>query len=197
MRTGGGVQTSLPETRRAVRTFTADEFVWMVEAGLIGEDERVELLDGRILEMAAKGNEHVYVTSSLHDVLNAAYGTRHVRKEESLRVGTKDVPEPDLAAVRPDRAAWLEGHPRGHEAILVVEVAVSTLDDDLGKVLKYARGGVPVYWIVDVEGRRVLVHEGPGDTGYATLREVGEDAVLALPESSVTVAVRDFLPPAQ
>lgn len=145
--------------------------------------------------MAAKGNDHVYVTAKLHSRMNRAYGDDHVRKEESLRVGPYGVPEPDLAAVRPGIESWLERHPRGEEAFLVVEVSVSTLDDDLDKILVYARGGVPAYWIVDVEGRRVLVYEGPTDTGYATLREVPSQASLAFPGTTVTLPVADVLPP--
>lgn len=185
----------VPLRARQERAFSADEYQELAEAGILGEDEHVELLGGRILAMAAKGNEHVYVTARLHAAWIAAYGVEHVRKEEPLRVGPFDVPEPDLAAVRPDMAAWLVGHPRGDEAILVAEVSVSTLDDDLDKLLVYARGGVPRVWIVDVPGRRVLVHEEPTDAGYARVRMAGEEETLELPEAARRLRVGDVLPP--
>lgn len=183
------------EDPRPLRTWTADEFEHLVAIGVIGEDERVELLDGRIHTMSAKGPIHATSVGNLDDALRAAYGAGFVvRKEESIRISSSSIPEPDLAVFRGSRVQWALRHPTGPEALLVVEVAVSTLQTDLVKAPRYAQGGIPEYWLVDVENMRVLVHDQPSNDGYGRVVECREDDEIAVPGTATRLRARDLLP---
>jgi len=131
----------------------------MVATGEL-EGEPVELLDGLLVEMSSQGESHVIVIMRL---------TRHFRTAEAwlmvqlpLEAKPSSEPEPDLALVH-EETPWQ--HPR--EALLTVEVAVSSHEKDRGKKAHiYAQKGVPAYWLVDVPGRTVEVRTDPGPAGY-------------------------------
>ena len=138
------------DSPREPRRFTGDELERMVEIGIIGREERVELIDGEIVCMAAMGPEHAGTTALLSNHFFEEYrGKAHVRTQSALRLSIRSQPEPDVAVVlmRPD--SYRSRHPGPADAILVVEVAVTSLDADLNdKVPMYARAGIPETWVV-------------------------------------------------
>jgi Uma2 family endonuclease len=180
-----------------VRRFTGDEAIRMVEAGIISEDEHVELLDGALVEMTPKGPEHADTTAKLSDRLRAAYsGSGRVREEKPLDLDAYNLPEPDIAVVRGGPGVYTRRHPRGPDTVVVVELSWSSQRRDRRKAAIYAAGGVEVYWILDLEARRLEVRTTPVDGAYQMTRILGEDDVVELPESQPAVrwTVRDLLP---
>jgi Uma2 family endonuclease len=178
-----------------VRRFTADEAMRMVEVGIVGEDEHVELLDGALVEMSPQGPRHAAATTRLANRLRGAYaGSSHVREEKPLAASEHDLPEPDVAVVRDQEGDYYEHHPTGVDAILVVELALSSQRIDRRKAAIYAAGGVEVYWLVDLAARRLELRATPVDGAYQVTRVLGEDDVVELPESTERWIVRDFLP---
>jgi Uma2 family endonuclease len=180
-----------------VRRFTADEAMRMVELGIVGEDEHVELLDGALVEMTPKGPEHADTTTMLADRLRGAYvGAGRVREEKPLAVDAYNLPEPDITVVRGGPGAYAHHHPTGPEAVLVVELSWSSQRRDRRKASVYAAGGVDVYWILDLEARRLEVRTTPVDGAYRTASVLGEDDVVELPETQPAVrwTVRELLP---
>ena len=152
---------------RTVRPLTADEVIRMVELGILGEDEPVELLDGVLTRVSPKSAQHQVVIARLFTWL-ATQPTRaafEVRTEAALRVpDATALPEPDLV-VLPAGSSVTE-HPTS--ALLVVEVAVSSHAIDLGRKQQlYAAARVPESWVVDVPGRRLVRFTGPVASGYA------------------------------
>ena len=179
-----------------VRRFTGDEAIRLVEAGIVGEDEHVELLDGAFVEMSPQGVPHSRALLLLGERLRAAFrGHAHVREQQPLAASTFDLPEPDIAVVRGQMIEYPE-HPTGHDAILAVEVAWSSHRIDRRKAATYAEGGVEVYWLLDLQARRLEVRTTPVDGAYQVTRILGEDDVVELPESQADVrwTVRDLLP---
>jgi len=178
-----------------VRRFTADEAMRMVELGIVGEDEHVELLDGALVEMSPQGPEHANAIAMFSDRLRAAYaGRARVREEKPLAIGAYSLPEPDLAVVRGQAGAYARRHPSGAEAALVIEMAWSSQRDDKRKASIYAVGGVPVYWLVDLAARRLELRTNPENGAYQVTRILGEDDLVELPESGERWTVRDILP---
>jgi Uma2 family endonuclease len=178
-----------------IRRFTADEAMRMVELGIVGEDEHVELLDGALVEMSPKGPEHDSTTANLSDRLRAAYpGAGRVREEKSLAIDAYNLPEPDVVVLRGNATAYVHRHPSGPEALLVVELSWSSQRHDRRKASIYAAGGVDVYWILDLEARRLEVRTTPVGGSYQVTRVLSEDDVVELPESDVRWTVRDLLP---
>jgi Uma2 family endonuclease len=150
----------------------------MVEAGILGEDDRVELLDGVLTQVSPKSADHGTVIARLLRWLIASDPEERyeIRTEHPLVVpDRRSLPEPDIAVVARDAQA---GHPT--TALFVVEVAVSSLRTDLEiKPPLYAAAGVPEYWVVDVPGRRVERYTDPGTHGFGSQTTVAPPAVLS------------------
>jgi Uma2 family endonuclease len=162
---------------RPVRPLTADEVLRMVEAGILGEGRRVELLHGALTEMSPQSPEHAEIVVRLTRWLDAALPRFVVRGRSPLMVPDRtSLPEPDIAVVEPGE--YLRAHPEG--ALLVIEVASSSLEIDTRiKPDLYAAAGVPVYWVVDVVTKRVRVFREPRGGGYAARTMLGPDGSLA------------------
>lgn len=179
------------------RSLTADEVLEMVEAGILGEHEPVELLDGELVVMSPQEAPHRTLTIVLRRKLEGVYGGRaHIQDHSSFRAGRHSLPEPDVAVVRGAPEAFWRALAQGPDIILIVEIAYKKRAPDRRKAAIYAKAGVPVYWVVDNRRRTVTVYEHPTAEGYRTTRTLGEDQPIAVPESDVTWRVADVLPPA-
>lgn len=165
----------------------------MVRAGILAEDDRLELLDGVLVEMSPPGEEHSAAVRKLTTLAGRLAGEDlelSVQSPLELHVGCR--PEPDLAIV-PATAGW---HAHAADALLVIEVSMSSLALDLGrKAAAYARAGVPDYWVLDLEGRRIVVHRRPVEGRYAEVASMGEREVVTAERVALTVPVADVLPP--
>ena len=158
----------------ARRLFTIDDYYRMAGVGIIGDDDRVELLEGEIIAMPPIGPQHADKVGWLTTMIYRIFvGRAHIRMQQPVRLGDHSEPEPDLVLARnwpgierPYRAV----HPQPKDLLLVVEVSDITLAYDLGdKQRAYARHGVLELWVLDLEGDRVVVHRDPGPGGYQTV----------------------------
>ena len=176
---------------RAVRPLTADEVLRMVEAGILPEDERVELLHGALTEMSPKSPAHATVVTRLgHWLVPVADAGRfEVRSQLPLVVpDPTSLPEPDIAVVVP--GDYTRRHPS--TALLVVEVAVTSLRTDTTiKPVLYAAAGVPELVVVDVPARRLTVLTEPAADGYARAQVLDEGPSHYRP-ASVDVAALEL-----
>lgn len=151
--------------------FTADEYQAMGEAGILGEDDRVELVDGEVLAMSPPGPQHTGAVNRLTHLLVHLVGDSAVVQVQSpVRVDTYSEPQPDLTLLRP-RADYYESVvATPSDVLLVIEVAQASLAfDRTVKAALYAGRGLPEYWIVDVNARAVIRHTDPRDGRYTTI----------------------------
>lgn len=177
------------------RRFTAAELDRMVEVGVIGEDEPLELLDGVLELMSPQSAEHAWLLDLVEHELREAYGPAFIVRGQKPLAATEDSrPEPDVAVLRGPLARYRGRHPSGADVVLVVEVAVSSLERDHRKAAIYARAGVPVCWILDVESRRLEVHTEPGPEGYGVVTLLSASRAVALPELERTLQIASLLP---
>jgi Uma2 family endonuclease len=157
------------------------------------EGRRAMLIDGVILEEGPMNPPHAITLGLVEEAIRTAFGTGWwLRQQSPLILGQDLDPEPDFAVV-PGRPRDYAGHPT--TAALVVEVADSSLDFDTNaKRLLYAKAGIREYWVVDVNGRRLLVYRDPQTVDYATQQTLGPaDAVSPLAAPASTVRVADLL----
>lgn len=168
-----------------MRRFTVEEYQRMAKAGILAEDDRVELLDGRIVEMTPIGERHAACVRRLTNLLaERSRGRAIVDVQNPVYLDRWSLPQPDLTLLRP-RSDFYTAHPEPGDILLVVEVADTSLRYDREmKCPAYARCGIREAWLIDLEGERIEVHREPGPEGYAAVEVVRrgtELEVAALP----------------
>jgi Uma2 family endonuclease len=181
---------------------TVDQYQRMIEFGILGEDDAVELLDGVIVQKMPRNPPHdSTITRGQRRLLALVGDGWSVRPQNAITLADSQ-PEPDLAvAVGPD-GRYDDHHPRPDELLLVVEVADSSLDRDRNyKLPIYAAASIPVYWIVNLVDRQVEVYTDPtGSTTQPTYRDrrdcTIDDSVplVGFGSAPLSVLVRDLLP---
>ncbi|HEV8637962.1 MAG TPA: Uma2 family endonuclease [Chloroflexota bacterium] len=148
--------------------FTVAEYRAMAEAGIFGEDDRVELIEGEIYDMPPIGPEHGFSTDELANGFKERLGNRvRVRTQSPLHLEDGSEPEPDVALLRPPASRYRGRHPTPADVLLLVEVSSSTLHfDRTHKLRLYARHGIPEVWIVDLIDGLIETYADPADGQY-------------------------------
>jgi Uma2 family endonuclease len=171
-----------PRTR-----LSADRYQKMVATGVLTKYDRVELIEGEMLDMAPIGTQHSAITSRLNELFVLAVSrSSTIVSGGPVNLGEFSEPQPDLMLLK-RRADFYSGKiPEAADVLLLIEVSDTSLAFDQGvKLSLYARFGVAEYWVVDVEGRRIVAYREPSVKGYARRLEfVGADLVapLAFPD---------------
>ena len=174
------------------RRFTVDEYHQMGRAGILNEDDRVELIEGEILEMTPIGRRHAAGVMRISSLFWQRFGDAGVISVQNpLRLDAHTEPQPDVALLRPRADFYEAGHPGPADILLIVEVAeTSAALDRRVKLPLSARSGIPEVWLVELSKRTVTAHRDPGPGGYKTVRTLrrGETiAPLAFPDRELTV----------
>ena len=176
-----------------IRLLTVQEYDLMTEIGILNEDERVELLAGQIVKMAAKGTAHGAATARTKILLDHRLGQQvFVRLQDPVRLNNYSEPEPDISVVIPDPLYYEDHHPTPSEIYLIIEVADTTLRTDCGiKAKIYAESGITDYWVLDVNNRQLHVFREPSQDGYQSrvILADGENiSLLRFPDFSFLVS---------
>jgi Uma2 family endonuclease len=165
----------------------------MVAAGVLTREDKIELIDGEMLEMAPIGMKHVYLLSRLTKLFVFGVGDAGVVVPGCpVDVNEFSEPEPDLCVLRPPTDRYAAKHARAADVLLLIEVSDSSLAFDLSiKRALYARAAIPEYWIADVPGKLLRVFREPQGDDYLQQDLVAGGRVarpLALPDIAVEVA---------
>lgn len=184
------------------RRFTVREYHKLIEIGVLTENDRVELLEGYLVEKMPQDPTHAGTIQMVEDALLALLPPGWCCRVQLPITLAVSEPEPDVVVARGNKRSYLGHHPSPAETGLVVEVANTSLDTDReDKVPIYARNGLTVYWIVNLVDRQVEVYEQPSgpaaNPGYATSRtyKPGDAVPVVLDGNAVgTIPVNDLLP---
>ncbi|HJS72649.1 MAG TPA: Uma2 family endonuclease [Vicinamibacteria bacterium] len=176
--------------------FTTQEFRAMIEAGVFQEDDRLELVDGEIVEMSPIGSRHAACVRKLIRLLRSVGDRALLDVQNPLGVSDDNDFYPDVVLLRPRSDDYAGGIPPASDTILVVEVSDTTLQFDRSiKKPRYAAAGAPELWIVDLEGSRVWVHRKPLEGDYGEVFEARSGDVLKVPGMpDVEIPVVDLVP---
>ena len=141
----------------------------MGEAGVFAPEARLELIEGEIIEMAPIGSPHAGCVNTLTRLLiHRAAGAAVIAVQNPVIISNLSVPQPDLAVLKPRADDYASSHPEASDIYLVVEVADTTLEFDVGrKAAIYARCGIAEAWVVDVNERVIHFLRKPTPDGYA------------------------------
>ena len=178
------------------KRFTTQEYEQIAAAGVFAEDDRVELLEGEIVEMSPIGPQHSACVSRLNRLFQARVGASViVRVQDPIRLSAYSAPQPDVALVQLRDDFYAGSHPEPEDVLLLVEVAESSLnyDRDL-KLPLYARAGIAEVWLVTLLPQVIEVYSAPGESDYAERREARRGgSVTARNVPGLVLTVADIL----
>jgi Uma2 family endonuclease len=171
---------TIPGYLIARHRLSVDDYHRMAESGILGPDDRVELLEGEILDMSPIGSLHAALVRVLARWLGSIAGDRAiVAVQDPIRLDDASEPQPDIAILKARPDCYASAHPGPEDVLLVVEVAETSLGYDLGvKVPLYARHGIPEVWVVDAVGRIAHRFLDPGAAGYRLHEEIPSSGPL-------------------
>ncbi len=171
----------IPPERR--HRLTVEDFHRLAESGILGEDDRVELIGGELIDMTPIGSRHAAAVDHLVEALILRLqGSCQVHTQNPVRLGEDNEPQPDVAVLRRRDHGYASRLPAAEDVLLVVEVADSSLafDRDV-KLPLYARFGIPEAWLVDLEGGRIEVHSAPDGGEYGHVDRYRRGTSVASP----------------
>jgi Uma2 family endonuclease len=177
--------------------FTVAEYHRMAAAGILGEDSRVELIRGQIVDLAPIGAPHLGMVNRLTRLLPGVLSGRGMLSVQNpVRLDDGSEPEPDIAVLRPRADDYATATPCPSDVLLLIEVADTSLDDDrLIKVPLYAESGIAECWVVNLVDRVVEVYRQPANGRYAEVRRVGPGEILDIARlPGVALPVVDLFP---
>lgn len=175
------------------RLFTTTEYEQMIQAGVFGEDERLELIDGEIVEMAPISSVHAGHVNRLVRLFTRLLGDRALMAVQNpIQLGEHSEPQPDLVLLRPRADDYIDSHPQPEDVLLLVEVSETSLDFDRKiKLPLYARAGIIEVWLVSLVDRSVEVYREPTPEGYRThnvLKSNDSISCVALPDVKMNMS---------
>jgi Uma2 family endonuclease len=175
------------------RRFTVDEYHKLAQAGVLGEDDRIELIEGELIQMPPIGSLHAGLVGRLDRAFqrHAPQGLV-VWSQNPLVLPPSSEPQPDLVLLRPRDDDYLNALPSAADVWLIIEVSDTSLayDRDV-KVPLYAAEGIPECWLVDATARRLEIYRDPGPEGYRTLLRPDRDSTvcpLAVPTAAIELS---------
>lgn len=172
---------ALRAAEAARRRLTAAEYERMAEAGILHEDERIELIDGELVQMAAIGSRHMGCVIRFTDWFGPRVaGRAHVSVQNPLRLSDSSEPQPDIVLLRRRDDAYSTGIPTPEDVLLLIEVADSSVKHDRDvKLPRYAAAGIVEVWLASLQGRRITAYREPSPEGYRRMLRATRGGVLS------------------
>jgi len=178
------------------RLVTVDEYDRMAEAGILGEDDRVELIEGEIVEMVPIGSAHVGCVMRLHNrLLSLEYHHKAlIGMQNPIHLNPMSEPQPDLMLLKPREDFYEQSHPTPSDVLFVVEISDSSQEyDRLMKIPLYGKASIPETWLVDVRKKIVEIYTQPSEAGYQTVQtSIPGDTISPLAFPDLTISVNDL-----
>lgn len=175
------------------RLLTTDAYHLLLQAGVFGEDDRLELIEGEIVEMSPISSAHAACVNRLNRLFARGLGERAlISVQNPISLGERSEPQPDLALLRPRADDYAGSHPGPEDVLLVVEVSdTSAAYDRDVKMPLYARAGIPEAWLVSLPDTWIEVDTDPSPVGYLSTRRALPGASVApqaFPDAAVDVS---------
>jgi Uma2 family endonuclease len=179
-------------TKLLTRRFTVTEYHQMNAAGILTEDDRVELINGEIIEMSPIGRKHASCVRRLISILSQLlFPLAMVDSQNPIALDDFSEPQPDIALLKPREDFYESAHPQSSDIFLLIEVADSSFEYDRDiKIPLYAANGISEVWLVDIIEQKIIVYRQPSQNEYSETKtfQSGENLdFLAFPEIKITV----------
>jgi len=174
------------------KKFTVGQYHQMIESGILSDRDRVELIQGEIIEMSPVGRRHAACVDRLAELMILRLASKViVRTQNPIRLSDDSEPQPDLALLRRRDDYYKTGHPQPGDIFLAIEVSDTTIDFDREvKIPLYAKEGITEVWLVDLNTQSVEVYQEPLSGQYQFIQHCDQGQTLApqaFPETQFTV----------
>ena len=182
----------LAQPRLNIFRLNVSQYHQMSEAGIFSENDKVELINGEIIEMLPIGRRHTACVNRLNSVFSQLLGKKViVAVQNPILLNNLSEPEPDIALLQPRADFYESGHPQPQDIFLLIEVADSSLEYDRDvKIPLYASSGITEVWLVDIYEQVIIVYRYPSENGYSDIQKLsrGEKmSIQAFPEINLVV----------
>lgn len=172
--------------------FTISQYHQMSEAGILSENDKVELINGEIIEMSPIGRRHAACVDRINRLFSNILGIKViVRVQNPILLNNLSEPEPDIALLKPRADFYESGHPQPQDIFLLIEVADSSIEYDRDvKIPLYTSSGITEVWLVDIYQQVIIVYRYPSENGYRDIQILsrGEKlSISAFPENNLFV----------
>ena len=176
------------------RLVNTREYHLMAKAGILTEKDKVELIEGEIIQMSPKGSKHSACIRKLNTLLHKQIPDYFIISiQDPILLNDFSEPEPDLAVLAYSEDFYSEKHPSPEEVMLVVEVADSSLDYDRRmKLPLYASAKIPEYWIVNIAEKELEVYKGPKGNTYQIKYKAKGDEIVSHPLLKIAIKLSDI-----
>lgn len=171
--------TITTDTVLPLHLFTVEEYHRMMEAGLF-EGQRIELIYGKIVDMSPSKSNHAGVIAKLIKLLSTVLTDQYLLNVQNpIQIDKNSEPEPDLMVLHFRKDYYVDAHPMPKDAVLLIEVADSSLEKDQKvKLPLYAEAGIPEIWIVNLQDHQLEQYREPSPKGYSSIRILRSGDVL-------------------
>ena len=174
------------------RLFTVREYHLMVDAGILKEDDRIELIKGEIVQMSPIGRFHAACVKRLNELFVSRLGHLvNVGVQAPIELDDNSEPQPDLVLLRRRADFYQSGHPQPQDILLIIEVADTTVESDREiKIPLYASSGIVEVWLVNIPAECIEVYRQPSGDSYQNVQVFGRGEsifVAAFPDVSFNV----------
>ena len=176
--------------------WTVDEYYKLIDAGIFDENDRIELIEGDLIEMAPIGDRHAGKVNRLSNALTGKLDQKViVATQNPIKLGTHSDPQPDIVLLRWDKNYYETRRPTQEDVLLIIEVSDSTLRyDQEVKIPLYARFDIPEAWIINIPKQRLDVYRDPRDGNYTTVTHHQSGYLSPVNLPTVRIDVTDLFP---
>lgn len=177
------------------RLFSVEEYHRLAEAGILREDDRVELIHGEIIQMSPIGPKHAGNLDRFVRIFTFLFGeSAIVRSQNPVQLNDFSEPKPDISILKPRDDFYTNAHPTKDDVTLIIELSESSLNYDREvKLPEYASNGIPEYWIIDLKAGRVIVHTEPSGEEYLNIKTFRINEQVESPVLPKAISVRELL----
>jgi Uma2 family endonuclease len=172
---------TVTEKSLSVHRFTVKEYHRLGELGILHEDDRTELLEGKIIDMTPIGSKHASVVNRLNNMLiEKLRGMVIVSIQNPIDLNEYSEPEPDIAILKPRKDFYSQNHPRPEDILFIIEVSDTSLDYDRSvKIPLYAKAGIQEVWLVDVIENVLEIYYDPSQGDYGSVMKRRHDQTMS------------------
>ncbi|MEM9718743.1 MAG: Uma2 family endonuclease [Bacteroidota bacterium] len=178
-------------------TITVEDYLQMFQVGILSESDKVELINGEIFSMSPVGSRHIYYVNQLNHLFHALLGNKAVVSiQNPFKLDSHSEPEPDIALLKPPKGVYKDRHAESSDILLIGEVAEPSIDYDREvKVPLYAKVGVSIVWLLDIDQGQLEVYEVPKNGQY-TSKQIyfsGDVFTLEISGEEFSISVSEIL----